>query len=52
MSMGSGSELEYQLILSHDLSYLSQQAYESNFSELTEIKRMLYAFIQKLRADR
>jgi four helix bundle protein len=52
MSMGSGSELEYQLILSHDLSYISPQAYESNLAELIEIKRMLNAFIQKLRAKR
>lgn len=49
-SMGSASELEYQLILSHDLNYISSECYQSTQSELTEIKRMLNAFIQKLRA--
>ena len=49
-SMGSASELEYQLILSHDLSYLPTETFETTSSELIEIKRMLNAFIQKLRA--
>lgn len=51
-SMGSASELEYQLILSYDLKYIAQPEYESTLSELIEIKRMLNAFIQKLKANR
>ena len=47
--MGSASELEYQLILAYDLQYITQDAYEKTNAELTEIKRMLNAFIQKLR---
>ena len=50
-SMGSASELEYQLILAYDLEYILQDAYETTTAELTEIKRMLNAFIQKLRAN-
>lgn len=50
-SMGSASELEYQLILAYDLEYIAQETFEKTISELTEIKRMLNAFIQKLRAN-
>ena len=46
--MGSASELEYQLILAYDLQYITQDTYEKTNAELTEIKRMLNAFIQKL----
>ncbi len=49
-SMGSASELEYQLILAHDPEYIPRETFERTISELTEIKRMLNAFIQKLRA--
>ncbi len=51
-AMGSASELEYQLILARDLNYIPQDLYETTADELTEIKRMLNAFIQKLRANR
>jgi four helix bundle protein len=50
-AMGSASELEYQLILACDMEYITQGTYETN-TELTEIKRMLNAFIPKLRANR
>lgn len=49
-AMGSASELEYQLILAHDLEYIQHGTFEQTLLELTEIKRMLNAFIQKLRA--
>lgn len=49
-SMGSASELEYQLILSRDLEYIPHDVFETTISELIEIKRMLNAFIQRLRA--
>lgn len=49
-SLGSASALEYQLILAHDLKYIAHGAFERATLELTEIKRMLNAFIQKLRA--
>ncbi|MBI1347197.1 four helix bundle protein [bacterium] len=49
-AMGSASELEYQLILTRDLKYISLDIFEVTFAELTEIKRMLNAFMQRLRA--
>lgn len=50
IAMGSASETEYHLILARDLEYLSAQAYEDLNQQLTETKRMLNAFLQKLRA--
>jgi len=52
VSMGSASELEYHLLLAHDLDYLKTVSYEGLMSQLIEVKRMLTAFIKKLRADR
>ena len=52
VSMGSASELEYHLLLAHDLDYLKSASYEELMSQLIEVKRMLTAFIKKLRADR
>lgn len=49
-AMGSASELEYQLILAHDLEYIEHDSFEKTILELTEIRRMLNAFMQKLRA--
>jgi four helix bundle protein len=48
-AMGSASEFEYQLILAYDLQYIPQDTYDQTNAELNEIKRMLNAFIQKLR---
>lgn len=50
-SMESASELEYQISLAHDLQYIGLDTFEKTISELTEIKRMLNAFIKKLRAN-
>lgn len=50
-AMGSASELEYQLILARDLEYISHDTYESKNRELIEIKRMLNAFLKKLRTS-
>ncbi|MEQ8470814.1 MAG: four helix bundle protein [Marinoscillum sp.] len=49
MSMGSASELEYQLILSHDLDYLSSAKYEELVRELVILKKRMNSFIQYLK---
>ena len=49
--MGSANELEYQLYLSRDLEYLKSPEFEQLLSDITEIKRMLNTFIQKLKAN-
>lgn len=51
IAMGSASEVEHHLLLAHDLSFLPQETYSQLDGKICEIKRMLTAFIQKLRKD-
>ena len=46
--MGSASELEYHLLLAHDLKYLERPIYRNLNEAVTEIKRMLASLITKL----
>jgi len=48
ISMGSASELEYQLILSKDFNYINTETYDSINENLMEVKKMLNSFIKKL----
>jgi four helix bundle protein len=48
VALGSGAELEYHLLLAHDLKLLTDVEYESLQQELTEVKKMLNSFIHKL----
>jgi four helix bundle protein len=52
IALGSASELEYHLLLAHDLNLLETTEYKELTGEVTEVKRMLTLFIQKLKADR
>ena len=52
ISLGSTCELEYQLILGRDLNFITQESYHFFESEITSIKKMLGAFIRKLKANR
>lgn len=52
IAMGSASELEYLLLLAHDIGYLQTDIYQSMTKDLVEIRKMLNAFIQKLKANR
>ncbi len=49
IAAGSASELDYQFLLARDLSFIDNQAYDELSSELTEIRKMLTAFIQQIR---
>ncbi len=49
ISMGSASELEYHLLLAHDLTFLDDRDYERLSERGREVKRMLSTFITKLR---
>ena len=51
IAMGSASELEYHLLISCDLGLLTATDYNQLSTNVTEVKRMLTSFIQKLRAD-
>jgi four helix bundle protein len=51
IAMGSASELEYHLLLARDLRLLETAEYRELTRGVTEVKRMLTVFIQKLTAD-
>jgi four helix bundle protein len=51
IALGSAAELEYQLLLARDLKYIPEAAYNHLVTSVMEIKRMLTAFIQTLKAD-
>ncbi len=50
ISICSSSELEYLLLLSTDLNFITKSESEILNGELVEIKRMLISFYQKLKA--
>ena len=49
IAMGSASELEYQLLLTRDLSLLQETDYTPLQAQTVEVKKMLTALIKKLR---
>ena len=51
IAMGSASELEYHLLLTHDLDLLDATEYEQLARQTTEVKRMLTSFIRRLKTD-
>jgi four helix bundle protein len=51
ISLGSASELEYGILLSRDLGYLSNSVYEELDNQITPVKKMLVAFIRRLDAQ-
>jgi four helix bundle protein len=49
IAAGSASEVEYQLLLAHELKYLDDECYTMLNSQITEIKRMLATYIRKIK---
>ncbi len=49
IAQGSASELDYHLLLSRDLDYISPSDYQSLSKGLTEVRRMLSTFIQTIK---
>ena len=49
IAAGSASELDYQLLLSHDLGFIDGSGYEQLSSELLEIRKMLTSLINTVR---
>lgn len=47
-SLGSLSELDYQLLLSKDLSYISTDQFKQYHQNVFELKKMLSSFISHL----
>lgn len=52
IAAGSGSELDYHLLLARDLQFLKPADYQKLFTSLSELRRMLTALIVKVSADR
>jgi four helix bundle protein len=48
IALGSASELEYHLLLSHGLGLLDGKAYGPLATDVVELKRMLTGFVRKL----
>ncbi len=51
IAMGSATELDYHLVLAHDLKFLDDAVYRELVVGVSEVKRMLAAFIVRLRGE-
>ena len=50
IAFGSTSELDYQLILAIDLTFVTQPVYDDLYSKVLEVKRMLASLIRKVQS--
>jgi four helix bundle protein len=48
---GSAAELEYQILLAHELDFLKREHFEPLSDHVVEVKRMLTSLLQKLKAE-
>ena len=51
IAMGSACECEYHLLLSRDLELLTTENHDQLHTQVSDVKRMLAAFIVKLKTD-
>ena len=49
IALGSASELEYQILLAHDLNYLRNPEYERLTAQVVEVKKMLSSLMQTVK---
>jgi four helix bundle protein len=52
IASGSASELDYHLLLAHDLGFLDERDYKNLAVELTVMRRMLTSLLQKVEHER
>jgi four helix bundle protein len=50
IALGSACEVEYHLLLAHDLSYLPTGRFDYLIEEIRTVKRMLAALLKTVRA--
>lgn len=50
IAVGSASEVEYELLLAHDLQYINKDEYERLTSEMVAIRKMIVKYRAELRA--
>ncbi|MCP4716400.1 MAG: four helix bundle protein [Deltaproteobacteria bacterium] len=48
ISMGSACELEYQILLSCDLKFITKVVYDDLYSQVIDIKKMLTSLTKKI----
>jgi four helix bundle protein len=51
IALGSASELEYHVLLAKELQFLTNNDYDVLSTKVVEVKRMLTAFCNKLKAE-
>jgi len=52
IAMGSACEVEYLLLLSHELENITESEFEDFSAQIIEVKKMISSLILKLRTDR
>ena len=50
IALGSACEVEYHLLLAHDLGYLAEDRYDHLTEEIRAVRRMLTALLKTVRA--
>jgi four helix bundle protein len=50
IASGSATELQYQILLANELNFLDAENFEHLNNDVVEVKKMLNALIQKLKA--
>lgn len=48
IAAGSASELEYQFILCKDLKLITEEKFQKNSKEITEIRKMIFGLIKNV----
>jgi four helix bundle protein len=51
IALGSAAEVDYQILLASELEYLNIETYDQLRTEVDQNKKMLSAFIRKLKAE-
>ena len=52
IAIGSSSELEYHILLAHDLSYIDKEVHDEFSHRIIEVRRMLIGLSNRTRTDR
>jgi four helix bundle protein len=52
IASGSASELDYELLLAKDLEYVDEPTYHSLHEDISRLRRMLSALLQKVDGER
>jgi four helix bundle protein len=52
MAFGSTNEVDYHLLLAHDLRFINDPDYDELQKDVLEVKRMLATLIRKIQSDR